>query len=187
MKIFFNTSVSGRKEYEENYKAIDRILNRISNNVVSAVFIATKEDVAKETEKEAASYYDKLRKWMRDSDILVFEVSYPSLGVGYEITWGLQLGKPIIILYVRGKKPHVLDAIPDDKIQVYEYDLSDLEKILKSAVDYASEQMDTRFNFFISPKIANYLDWVARKKRTPRAVYLRRLIEKDMKESKLEI
>ena len=37
----------------------------------------------------------------------------------------------------------------------------------------------------LKPKIANYLDWIARKKRTPRAVYLRRLIEEDMKASKL--
>ena len=59
-----------------------------------------------------------------------------------------------------------------------------VEEALKLALDYASDQMDTRFNFFISPKHGNYLDWISKNKKVPRAVYLRRLIEKDMDENK---
>jgi hypothetical protein len=50
--------------------------------------------------------------------------------------------------------------------------------------DYLSDTQDVRFNFFISPQIGNYLDWVSKNKRIPRAVYLRRLIEEDMKNNK---
>jgi hypothetical protein len=46
------------------------------------------------------------------------------------------------------------------------------------------ENIDTRFNFFISPKIGNFLDWIAKKKKLPRAVYLRKLIEDDMDKNK---
>lgn len=184
MKIFFNTSVTGRNEYEENYKIIDRILQSTGHKVISAVFVATKDQVVKETEQDAVTYYNKLTKWIKESDVLVFEVSYPSLGVGHEITWGLQLNKPTIVLYVKGKKPYILDAIQDEKLQVYEYSLDDIEHTLKDAIDYSTGLQDTRFNFFISPKISTYLDWISKEKRVPRAVYLRRLIEEDMKKNK---
>ena len=65
-----------------------------------------------------------------------------------------------------------------------EYNGLDLREVIKRSLEYLSEQMDTRFNFFISPKIGSYLDWIAKKKKTPRAVYLRKLIEKEMKENK---
>ena len=184
MKIFFNTSVSGRKEYEPNYKAIDLALRKTGHTVTSGVFVATKDQVDHESEKQANIYYHKLTKWIKQSDVLVFEVSYPSLGVGHEITWGLQLNKPVIVFYVKGKKPFILDAIPDEKLQVIEYEINELPQLVKNAVEYALEQQDTRFNFFISPMHQNYLDWVSKEKRVPRAVYLRRLIEEDMKKNK---
>lgn len=180
MKILFNTSVTGRREYEENYKAIDNALESLGHEVISAVFLATKEEMAKETENEAMRYYTNLKKWMKESDVMVYEASYPSLGIGHEITWGMQMGKPVIVLYVKGKKPFILDAIENDKLQVLEYELSDLTRLLKDAIGYAEDQQDTRFNFFISPKQQRYLDWIARKKKIPRAVFLRRLIEEEM-------
>ena len=68
-----------------------------------------------------------------------------------------------------------------DKLQVASYNDNNLDEVLTLSIDYASEQVDTRFNFFVSPLIVNYLDWVSKKKRIPRAVYLRRLIEQEMK------
>jgi len=47
---------------------------------------------------------------------------------------------------------------------------------------YANKQQDSRFNFFINPKLLAYLDWIARSKRLPRAVFLRKLIEDRMKQ-----
>jgi 2'-deoxynucleoside 5'-phosphate N-hydrolase len=184
MKILFNSSVTGRDEYEENYKAIEENLNALGHEVTTPFFIGKKEDVKAETEKEAILYYNRLQKWLKESDILVFEVSYPSLGIGHEISWGLSLNKPVIVLYVKGKKPVVLDAIPNDKLQVVEYNTRNLSRQIKDALEYASEQQDTRFNFFISPKQQQFLDWVAKHKKIPRAVFLRNLIEEEMERDK---
>jgi len=60
----------------------------------------------------------------------------------------------------------------------------DLEEILKMACGEAKEQMDTRFNFFISPLHQTYLDWIAKHRKIPRSVYLRDLIERDMAQNK---
>ena len=40
-------------------------------------------------------------KLMEEADVLVAEVSYPSLGVGFEIAYCLMLGKPVIALCSR--------------------------------------------------------------------------------------
>lgn len=37
--------------------------------------------------------------WVTKCDRLVAEVSTPSLGVGYEVCYALQLGKPVLCIY----------------------------------------------------------------------------------------
>jgi hypothetical protein len=41
-----------------------------------------------------------------------------------------------------------------------------------------------RFNFFVSPKILTYLDWVGQKRMIPKSVFLRNLIEREMKKDR---
>lgn len=114
--------------------------------------------------------------------MVVGEVSYPSVSVGYLISMALDLGKPTILLYKGKSEPNLLSSLVSDKLQVLNYNSkAELEKELSSSIDYASQQADVRFNFFISPQIGLYLDWISKNKRVPRAVYLRRLIEEDMR------
>ena len=70
-----------------------------------------------------------------------------------------------------------------DLLLLAPYNDGNLETVLADALDYASSHQDVRFNFFISPAIGNYLDWISKEKKIPRSVYLRNLIEKDMEEN----
>ena len=181
MKIFFDSSLTGRKDYEQNYKAIHEVLLKSEHEIVAApVFTAYPEDVASESLDEAKEYYRLNNIWMKRADIIVLEVSYPSMGVGHLVSLGLQLGKPVVALHVPDKRPFLLEGIQDDRLQVVEYTLKGVQRTVVDAISYASDQQDTRFNFFISPKISNYLDWISKNKKIPRAVFLRRLIEADM-------
>ncbi|OGV92782.1 hypothetical protein A3B57_02100 [Microgenomates group bacterium RIFCSPLOWO2_01_FULL_47_10] len=187
MKIFFDASLSGREEYERHYAKIIAVIESLSHVLIKSTLMLRKpQDVALETSKQAEDWYKQLKKWLSECDVAIFEVSYSSTGIGHEVTLALDAGKPVIALYVKGKHPFVLETIPSDKIQVIDYALDDLAPKITKALEYAAGQVDTRFNFFISPHISNYLDWVAKKKRTPRAVYLRKLIEKAMIEEKFE-
>jgi len=51
-------------------------------------------------------------------------------------------------------------------------------------MELANKNIDVRFNFFVSPKIISYLDWVSKNRMVPRSVFLRELIEKEMKKDK---
>ena len=41
-------------------------------------------------------------QWLLDSDVGVFEISHPSLGVGSEISDMIHAGKPVLMLFKRG-------------------------------------------------------------------------------------
>lgn len=184
-KIFFDASLSGKKYYKDEYQAIVSKLKDLGCAIVAAPVIdGNVHSVVQETQVEAEKYYQNLMKWIGNADINVFEVTHPSIGIGHEIAVALHKGKSVIALYTNDKKPYVLESITDEKLQVLEYQINELGTLLKDALEYATDQQDVRFNFFVSPEIQQYLDWVAKYKRTPRAVYLRELLEKDMKENK---
>jgi len=43
--------------------------------------------------------HDRDMNWLSESDIVIAEVSTPSLGVGYEIGRAVEAGKPVLCLY----------------------------------------------------------------------------------------
>lgn len=43
--------------------------------------------------------HDRDMKWLFSCDLVIAEVTSPSLGVGYELGWATSLGKPVLCLY----------------------------------------------------------------------------------------
>ncbi|MBU1088374.1 hypothetical protein KKA02_00630, partial [Patescibacteria group bacterium] len=75
----------------------------------------------------------------------------------------------------------IFRSLDSDKLVNFVYDKKNLKEKLQKALIDAVGKIDVRFNFFVSPKILSYLDWVAKTKRIPRSVFLRGLIEKEMR------
>jgi len=185
MKIYFAASLTGKAQYGTNYQAILSQIRELGHTLVTTnVLDRTSKDVAKETAEQAGEYYKKMVSWIKQAELVVAEVSYPSTGIGYEISLALQEGTPVIALHVGDRFPYLLESTRVDRLQVVEYGLDELKDILKYAIEEAKSQLDVRFNFFVSPKIVTYLDWITKKRKMPRAVYLRRLIEQDMEKNK---
>ena len=183
MKVFFNAPQLGKKEYLEHYQKIKQAIEASGAKLVACpVLDKSIDEVIKEGSAEALDYYNNLQKWIKEAEICVFEVSYPSTNAGHEIALALFSNKPVVALHIVDTPGNlVLNSIQDDRLQVLDYSMDDIASTVEDALDYASENMDTRFNFFISPSIGNYLDWISKVKKVPRAVFLRQLIEEDMK------
>ena len=180
MKVHFIGDLGGNKV---DYRKIVDIVRKHGNDLVTDhSIVRSLEDVEVELPGDAELYAKRMSQWLKQSDVVIVETTIPLLGAGYEIAIALQLSKPVIVLYRPNgnNTPHVLKGLESEKLQVIAYTDKNLEEALILALDYATEQADTRFNFFVSPSIVNYLDWVSKKKRLPRAVYLRKLIEVDM-------
>ncbi len=168
----------------DEYTAIYDVIEGLGHQHVTD-FITTVEpkDFYNATQKEKVNHYKEMVKSVKKADAIILETSLHSLAVGHLANLALDFGKPVVALHLKRKEPYFLSGVENDKLIVEEYGLSNIKSVLKNALEYASDQMDTRFNFFISPKIGNYLDWIAKKMKMPRAVYLRKLIEKDMGEN----
>ncbi len=184
MKIYFTCSARGEEEYGKNYARIHDAVSKLGHTHVSSY----QEDNDAERIYEAdhdykiKMYQDHLKS-IRTCDAVILEVSLHSLSMGYIMNKALDWGKPVIALHVKDREPAFAIGIEDEKLQVIEYELADVQEIIAGALDYAREQADIRFNFFISPQISNYLDWISKNKRIPRSVYLRRLIQEDMRQN----
>ena len=185
MKVYFTASVRGKKDFDENYDYIYNVIEDLGHKNIDDLILRIDADgFYKGSHKDQVKLYKQTIDDIKKCDVVVLEVSIHSLSMGFVMQKALELGKPVVSLYMPGCDPYFAMGVDNEKLQVIEYSKSNLKKVLSVALVYAQDQMDTRFNFFISPKICNYLDWIAKKKKTPRAVYLRRLIEKEMDNNK---
>lgn len=176
MKIFFAASIHGKHTFLPNYKVIIDAVSEYGHTVVADHLLNS--DASDETGYDVA-IIDSIKK----ADVLFAEVSHPSTSVGYMISLAIQASKPVVVFYSGSEEPHLLKTLEktNDKIQVIRYSaIDELKTEIPYVLDFAASAQDVRFNFFISPELSSYLDWVSRQNRTPRSVYLRQLIDNDM-------
>jgi len=184
MKIYLTAPLNEGKTFDKKYRLIDKTLQGFGHKVLSGRTIKRNLRKKYKNRKEAVKIYRQLYRSLKSAEIAIVEVSYPSLSVGHEISLALELNKPVIALHLKNKHYHLLSAIPDEKLQTVRYDSKNLEKQLNKTIKIALEKVDVRFNFFITPQLLSYLDWVSGKKRIPRSVFIRSLIENDMRRNK---
>jgi hypothetical protein len=184
MTIHFIGLLEGNKK---DYKQIIQvILSHGWQLVTDHSLVRTVEQVERESLQESESYIKEMQTWIQRADIVIIEATVPVLGTGYELSYAVQKGKPVIVLYrpQRGNTPHVIKGYDPEKIQVLPYTDESLTKTIESAVAYAQEQMDVRFHLLVSPKINAYLMWIAENKNIPRSSLIRSLLEENMKANK---
>jgi hypothetical protein len=181
MKIVFIASHSQQKDFGKYYEIIREALSIGGNTLFTGSLFNQNQDEALSHSDEREKWYKQVLSNIKSSDITVVEISHPSsANVGHILTTALDLGKPVIALYKDGYEPLFLRGRVDDKLTLLSYTDSDIKSVVSSALEYVLSVQDVRFNFFISPEIGLYLDWVSKSKRIPRAVYLRKLIEEEM-------
>jgi nucleoside 2-deoxyribosyltransferase len=101
MNIYFSCSLTGGREYETVYGIIvDHLISR--GHEVPTEHLARPEVMALEVVADPEEIYQRDIAWLTDCDAVVAEVSTPSHGVGYEIAFALDLGKPVLCCYRRG-------------------------------------------------------------------------------------
>lgn len=183
MKVYFTASVSAKDKLIGHYQAIVNYLKTQGHSVVADHILRSSEsEIMTLTRADRIKFLSQLEKWIKASDFVIAETSFPSISVGYEIAIALRVGKPVLVMYSTGDPPSLLGQHADDKLVCEKYSKETVAKVIEEFIAYIEDKTDIRFNFFITPHIIGYLDEVAKKQKQPRSVYLRKLIEKDMKE-----
>lgn len=103
-KVYFACSIRGGREKSNTYTILVDYL-RPRAELLTEIF-ADQKLTDQGMNKPEADIYKTDINWIEQSDVVVAEVSNPSLGVGYEIGIAEKLNKPILCLYENqpGKK-----------------------------------------------------------------------------------
>jgi hypothetical protein len=187
MQVYFIASSrlveKDRKIYSRMYDFIAADYRMVSEKVKKWLKMGIK-DLSGATLQAKRENYEETMKCVNKADIIVMEVSGHSMSMGYLISKALEMNKPVIALYTAEHKPIFVKGIVNPKLIFMEYTEENLEKVMAETFVKAKGLIDMRFNFFVSPKILTYLDWVGQKRMIPKSVFLRNLIEREMKKDK---
>ena len=133
MKIYFACSISGGRKDEKAYQFMVQVLLGMGIDVPTAHIAETGiEEV--DAREEPRDIYERDVNWIRESDLLVAEVSTPSHGVGYEIGYALDLDKPVLCLYQKDiVVSKMITGNSHPLLTVMEYqDMAHAEEILRT-------------------------------------------------------
>jgi len=121
MKIFFSGSIRGGRSDVHIYEKIAQILRdhgELLSEFNADKDLEEKEKKEKITDKEICK--DDLRL-IGESDVLVAEVTTPSIGVGYEIGVAEALKKQVLCLFRKSGNSRLSAMINGNKFKVLEY------------------------------------------------------------------
>lgn len=110
MRIYFSGSIRGGRQDVDLYARIIEQLKAYGD--VLTEFIGGSGLTAQGSSGSEADIYAKDMAWLTAADVIVAEVTSPSLGVGYELAMAETMGKPVLCLYrpSEGKKPSAMIA-----------------------------------------------------------------------------
>ncbi len=135
MVIYFAASISGGRGDQAIYEEIITLLKQhgtvLTEHFGSAALTSAGESLAD------CDIHDRDIEWLKQADVLVAEVTTPSLGVGYEIGRAVEWGKRIVCLHRPSTYRRLSGMIAGCRgVTVHEYaDTASLPGILKAALN----------------------------------------------------
>ena len=131
LKIYFGGSIKGGRSKVEDYKKIVDYLKTIGTvldeHVADPNLQASGESIT------STEIYNRDVSWINECDILIAEVTVPSLGVGYEIGYAESLNKRIICLYQNDES---ISAMIKGNNSITHISYDDVDKLLTNLSTY---------------------------------------------------
>ncbi|TRY95398.1 hypothetical protein DNTS_010965 [Danionella cerebrum] len=144
MNIYFCGSIRGGRQDINIYQKIVNKLQqygKVLTEHISYDSLSEKgEDAALDGDK---SIHDRDMEWLIKADVIIAEVTQPSLGVGYELGRAVALNKKVLCLF-RPESGKVLSAMirgasTNSLFQVQDYREEDVESYLEKYFDCFSK------------------------------------------------
>ncbi len=98
MQIYFAGSISGGRDHQAVYLQITELLKNYGQILTEHVASPQLTQMG-ESALSPSTVYERDISWIKQADMLVAEITKPSLGVGYELAYAESLGKPILCFY----------------------------------------------------------------------------------------
>jgi nucleoside 2-deoxyribosyltransferase len=101
VRIYFSGSIAGGREELPIYQHVVARLKSLGH-VVLTEHVADPNVLSRERDVPAREVYRRDANWLNGADVVIAEISRPSLGVGYEIGYALQRETPTLCVYRDG-------------------------------------------------------------------------------------
>ena len=122
MKIYFSAAISGGRDNAAIYQHMVARL-QAQEHVVLSAHVADPQVFELEKDVPPRVVHDRDLGWIDECDAMICEVSTPSLGVGYEYGYAVQIGKPVLCIYRAGiRMTKMILGNPAPNLTVAAYD-----------------------------------------------------------------
>ena len=134
-KVYFACSISGGRDHAHVYEDIVQLLKDCGLDVLSEMFAkkSLKAHIGPTPNFTPRQTWTRDISMLKEADLIIAEVTQPSLGVGYQIGTVEGLNKPILVLFFKGSGRRLSPMIAGNpKVTVIEYnDVEDIRQPLK--------------------------------------------------------
>lgn len=103
MNIYFACSITGGRELELFYQQFVAALEA-EGHVIPTSHLVQSDVMEGERLLTSREVYERDVRWIQECDALIAEVGVPSHGVGYEIGYALNAGKPVLCLAQKDRR-----------------------------------------------------------------------------------
>ncbi|KAI7805192.1 2'-deoxynucleoside 5'-phosphate N-hydrolase 1 [Triplophysa rosa] len=140
MNIYFCGSIRGGRQDVNIYQRIVKQLQKYGKVLTEHVSYDSLSDKGEDAVLNGdKAIHDRDMKWLMMSDVIVAEVTQPSLGEGYELGRAMAMKKRVLCLF-RPSSGKVLSAMirrasSDPLFQTQDYTEDDVESILEKYFD----------------------------------------------------
>lgn len=135
MIIYCAGPIKGNKTYQENYAQLVEIVNSLGHTALSEMSSKFHSSIPLSSKQ----IYSRDLKWLDGSKLMIAEVSGPSLGVGFEISYALFVKKiPVLAVYheTAGQISSMITGCNNPKLVLHKYsNTEDLAKTVNSFIN----------------------------------------------------
>lgn len=157
-----------------------KVLKKQGHNVIEIKPLSSKKP------SDLIKHFAQIDKFIKDTDILITDVTSADSKVGYEIARALDEKKVVIAFEDEKSKDQfvVIHGNQSKQIVAAKYNAKNIEEVTSEAIKEASGKLDSKFILIISPEMDRYLNWASKVKRTHKAQVVRSALEAMMKKDK---
>lgn len=184
MKIYFACSSAGLPKYIKEYNLIREAIKSFNNKIIFDWIDRTFNSANNNhlSKNEEINIHEEGINAIASADALIADVSFSSASVGFQVGLALSRKIPVLCIYSEefGEKeaPQVIQAIKSPMLLIKSYTEKSLKKVVKEFFNELPENKLIKFNFIITPKISEYLNWGSEKNDISKSDFLREIVEK---------
>lgn len=161
-------------------------LHNAGHDVFEEVLSEHLPEISRVSGHQVKEWYKKWTAYVGACDCAIIEGSYPSsIHVGFEIGEILSRNKPVVLLYEDDCNPIFINELYSPRLIKSSYTKETIGETLSWCLEELEHVMSRRFTFFVSAQIDTFLDTIAKQHGVSRSEYIRMLIERQMKEDRI--